>query len=317
MALNDSRRLAVAALLLVALGVSHAGANFAAVSGFSGRNGATCVSCHTLAPAPFTPPEANAVLEGLPEGWMPGKTYALTVRVEGGPDALPAPQPRGGFEMATSGGAFGIPAEFQEQLRLVEPTEVTYLPAGTLLREWKVEWTAPGLAIEPAPVQFWLAVLAANGNHLVASNTSDGGERFDAADHLTAVILPSPAATTLWQAIPLLAPEASATRDASGWSVAGRHPDGNATHLAFRLDDGPWETRATGTSWRLLFPNLAGDHTVTVRSEGVGRASPEATLVLDGPAALPFTQETPTHPLLPLAALLASLLLLNLRRIKP
>ncbi len=306
-----------ALLVFVALAASHAGANFAAVSGFSGRNGATCISCHTLAPAPFTPPEANAVLEGLPEGWMPGETYALTVRVEGGPDALPAPQPRGGFEMATSAGTFHIPVGFEEQLRIVEETEVTYRPAGTLLREWKVEWVAPNLAREPAPVHFWLAVLAANGNHLIASNTSDGGERFDAADHLSVAVPPSLAATTLWQALPLIAPEAAAARDASGWSVAGRHPDGNATHLAFRLDDGPWERRATGTSWRLLFPNLAGDHVVTVQSEGAGRASPETTVILDGPATVPFTQETPIHPVLPLAALLAATLFLQSRRIQP
>ena len=58
-----------------------------------------CASCHNQA-HPLQD-DAQAVLEGLPAVWEPGQTYPLTIRIEGGPDPLPAPQPQGGFEIAT------------------------------------------------------------------------------------------------------------------------------------------------------------------------------------------------------------------------
>lgn len=280
MALNQPRWLAVAALALVALCVSQAAANFAASPGFSGRSGATCLACHTVAPFPFTAPVATAVFEGVPEGWEPSAAYTFTIRVEGGPDPLPAPAPQGGFEIASNGGAFRIPASMSANLRLVEPTEVTYTAAGTLMREWTVEWVAPGLEAKPVPVTFWVAVLAANGNHVVATNTSDGGERFDAADSLVRVVPPSTAAQTAWLALSLRLPVATAERDEAGWTIVGRHVDGNASALAYRLDDGPWQRRDTGTSWRIVLPGLAGAHTIALRSEGLGRASPELAIAL-------------------------------------
>src|SRR5436853_5440481 len=83
--------LALAGLLAgAAWAAQDAQANFAASPGFSGRNGATCLACHTVAPVGHV--DATAVLQGLPAGWEVGKTYTLTIRVEGGPTAMPAPQ---------------------------------------------------------------------------------------------------------------------------------------------------------------------------------------------------------------------------------
>ena len=223
-------------------------ANFAASPGFSGRNGATCLACHTVAPVGHA--EAAAVLEGLPDAWDVGTSYTLTVRVEGGPMAMPAPQPQGGLDLSIDGGALSVPESMKGLLRTPSDQEITYLPAGTLQRQWAVTWTAPGLAERPAPRHAWLAVLAANGNHVIASNASDGGERLDSAANLTATIPPSAAAVAAWEALPLRAPSANVRLDGSTATLDGHHLDGNATALWFRLDDGPWQSRATGPGWR-------------------------------------------------------------------
>lgn len=310
MALNHPVRLAVAAFALVLC--ASAAANFAASPGFSGRQGVTCIACHTLTPAPFAPPEATAILEGLPAAWDVGATYRLTVRVEGGPAAMPAPQPQGGFDLAANAGTFAIPDSMTANLRIVAASgEVTYTEAGTLMRQWEVDWTAPGLAKRPAEATLWLAVIAANGNHVVATNTSDGGERFDAAAHLVATVPASAAAEAAWKALPLAAPEAKAERGDGGWNIAGRHLDGNASRLAFRLDDGAWLRRDTAANWRLAFPGLAGAHTLTVQSEGADRASPPLTLLLPATGEASVGREgerpAPTPLLVPLAALAAAL----------
>ncbi|HLF16578.1 MAG TPA: choice-of-anchor V domain-containing protein, partial [Candidatus Thermoplasmatota archaeon] len=136
--------------------VGQASANFAASDGFSGRNGSTCVSCHAD-PHPLYD-DARAVLEGLPDSWLPGAAYSLTIRVEGGPLALPPPAPQGGFEIEASQGRFRQPAGFEDLLRQPLPWRVSYEPAGSLRREWTVEWIAPGLEEPPAAADFWLAV---------------------------------------------------------------------------------------------------------------------------------------------------------------
>lgn len=313
MALN---RLLAAAALAAVLGGSawlaqDAAANFADAAGFSGRGGATCVACHTVAPFPFTPPPATAVLEGLPEAWDAGQAYALTVRVEGGPPAMPAPAPQGGFDLAMDGGLLAVPAGSEGLLRAPTEQEVTYLPAGTLMREWQVHWTAPTLAAEPRPVQVWLAVLAANGNHVVASNASDGGERLDASAHLALAVPPSQATLDAWRALPLLPPEGRAETLEPYVLLAGRHADRNATHLGWRVDGGAWQERATGPDWRLRLDGLGpGPHTVDYRSEGAGRASPEQRLAVDVPGfavGLPGGRETPALPLPLLLAALGAL----------
>lgn len=251
-------------------------ANFADSAGFSGRAGANCLACHTLAPFPFTPPAATAILAGLPDAWQVGERYDLTIRVDGGPDAMPAPQPQGGFDLAVSAGRLEIPPDFADLLRNPSSDEVTYRPAGTLMREWKTTWIAPDLATQPRPATVWLAVLAANGNHVISTNVSDGGERFDSTASMILIVPPTPEAETAWRALPLAAPTSAARVDGKTAIVEGRHLDQNASALRWRIDGGKWNERETGPDWRLEFPGLsAGTHKVTVQSVGAGRASPE------------------------------------------
>lgn len=320
MALNPLLSAAVLAGLLAGSAwlAQDAGANFAASPGFSGRTGPTCLACHTEAPVGHE--TAAAALDGLPVEWEPGKTYRLTIRVEGGPTAMPAPAPQGGFDLSIDGGSFAVPAGFEGKERIPNPQEITYLPDGTLMREWQADWTAPGLESRPSAHGVWLAVLAANGNHVVAANTSDGGERFDSVASLTATIAPAPSALEAWKALPLLAPEASATVDGEGAAqVAGRHLDGNATSIVWSLDGGDWQSRSTGAEWRIRLEGLSpGSHRLTYRSEGSDRVSPEASLGLDVPGFaldLGHGHDAPAPAVLPLLALLATVLLV--RRPRP
>jgi hypothetical protein len=313
--------LALAALLGGSAWLAQdAQANFADSAGFSGRGGATCIACHTLAPAPLTPPPAAAVIEGLPAAWDPGQAYALTLRVEGGPSALPAPAPQGGFDLSLDAGTLSFPPEMDGLLRNPNAQEVTYLPEGTMRREWQVVWTAPGLEQRPRPVQLWMAVVSADGNHVVALNASDGGERFDAVDAIAFALPASSAAEAAWRALPLLPPAAEAASTELRTIVAGRHADGNATHIAWRLDGGQWTVREAGAEWRVRLDGLeAGPHTFAVRSEGADRASPETTVRFDVPGFaidLPGGKDTPAPPapLLLLCLLALAVVALRSRR---
>lgn len=270
-----------------------ASANFAASPGFSGRNGATCLACHTVAPIGHV--DATAIIEGLPESWTPGQTYHLSIRVEGGPQAMPAPQPQGGLDLSIDGGALSVPAPMQGLLRTPNPQEITYLPAGTLMRAWQADWTAPNLAERPADRHVWLAVLAADGNHVVATNTSDGGERFDSAANLTATVPPSDAALAAWRGLPLLAPTATVEVHGGDAHLEGRHADGNATSVLWRLDGGPWASRASGPAWRIDLEGLrAGAHRLDFRSEGSDRRSPDQTVSFEVPGlVLPGSRASP------------------------
>lgn len=310
--LNHLHRGAVLALLVSVAAASQVAGNFADAAGFSGRNGVDCTACHTPAPAISVP--AQAVLEGLPDAWDADATYSIRVAVTGGPSPLPG-GPQGGFDIATDAGAFAVAPDQAGLLRAVGPQEVTYYPDGTLSRSWEVTWTAPGLDAEPVAATVWLAVLAANGNHNAQLNLSDGGERFDSAAALVRLLPPSDATLARWQAMPLAEPLLASAQARDGTlELTGRHADGNATHIAWRIGDAPWQERATGPAWRLALD--AGSHDVAIRSAGSGRVSPELLV----PAASPATavqaeprEELSSSALLPLL-LVAGLGALILRR---
>ncbi len=308
--------IAILALYGCALAAGQASGTFADSAGFSGRNGFTCVSCHQP-PSPTN--DALAHLDGLPTAWDLGVSYDLTIRVTGGPPGMPAPQPQGGFDLAVSSGRLsGDP----QLLRTPSHDEITYRPAGTMQREWHVTWQAPNLAVQPTAIHFWLAVLAANGNHVVATNTSDSGETLDAAAALQVDVPPSAATVAAWQGLPLRAPSATPLLQAT-WIVDGEQRDLNATGIGLRLDGGSWISRDAGSQWRVLIPDSAS-HVLEVRSEGAGRESPVVTLHMALPsAATDHTPDGAAHtspavgPAFSLVALLGATRLLAIRRPRP
>ncbi len=255
----------VVALVLVAIAV-QVEATFASSTGFSGRN-ADCTVCH--APAA---PAATAHLDGVPEAWRPGETYDLQLRVTGGPLAMPDPQPKGGFELEAEAGTVGPGVGMSGLLRFPAPAVATYEPQGTLRRDWSVTWTAPAAHTPPTDVTLWLAVMAANGNHVIATNTTDGGEQGDAVATLQRTIPPAADVITAWQAIPLAAPVVDRIEQVGNdVRIIGHHVDSNATHLSYRVAGAPWVQVDAPGEWRL---RINGDPTlVELRSTGYGRVS--------------------------------------------
>ncbi len=264
-------RLAVFWILATAL-AGTAVADFAGVEGFSGRV-ADCSSCHVASDAA---PPAQVTIEGLPSQWETNTTYPLTVTVTGGPPALPAPQPQGGFELEVSAGSLSIPSNMVGLLRSVSPTAMTYTPEGTQMRTWNVAWTTPSLNQQPAAVGVWVAGVSANGNHVVATNVSDAGEHGDQSATWHGTIYPHAETLLAWKILPLQAPSVSG----AGTELTGRHMDDNATHLAWRINDADWQRRATGTQWRLNL-DAAIDGILEVRSEGKDRVSPAVRIAFD------------------------------------
>lgn len=287
--------------ILAALVAGTSAADFAGVEGFSGRV-ADCTSCHV--PSPIAP-AATVTLDGLPDAWQPETSYALTVTVHGGPPALPAPQPQGGFELESSAGHLTVPPEMEGLLRSAAPTVMTYTPDGTLRRSWNITWIAPNLDAAPDTVGFWVAAIAANGNHIIAGGASDAGEHGDQTAVATATVPVHEDAHAAWLALPLAPP---VVLDKPGTLLEGRHADDNATHLAWRFVGQDWLRRPTGTAWRL---HLEGGHdgTLELRSEGMGRTSPSVLVTrTDGASTIhegaPAPQRDAPLPLWPALSLL-------------
>jgi hypothetical protein len=314
--LNLARGAALGAILALAAvwAVQQSEANFGVVQGASGIAGVTCASCHQ--PPHPTRDDAAVRIDGLPAAWTPGATYPLTLSVAGGPDPLPPPAPQGGFDIATDGGTLAPAPGNDALMLLVSPREASYTPEGSLRRSWQLVWTAPGLETRPARVTFWLAGLAANGNHVVALGAADGGETLDAAAATVAHADPAPEADAAWRAMPLVPPVANATAATDGWRVDGHHADANATHLLWRTDGGPWQLRQTGREWRLLLP--PGAHHLEYRSDGADRRSPVQDLEVGGGDA-PASAGPPTRaaPALALASAAAALALASIARRRP
>lgn len=255
--------------LALAIGVQ---ATFAASVGFSGRH-ADCTVCHT---APALQP-ATANLEA-PTTWSPGETYTFEASVSGGPDVLLPFRPQGGFEMEADAGDFVIPVGQAELYRTPRDGVITYEPPATLQRAWSLTWQAPPAWQEPAPVTFWLAVMAANGDHDAQLNRSSGGERGDAVDTLSITIPAAPEAVAAWQALPLSPPIVVRTTETeAGWLLEGMHGDDNATHLVVTRGDVERRIPTEGTWTVELEGPLAG----VLHAEGASRRSADVDLGSD------------------------------------
>lgn len=280
--------------------------NFNAATGFSGKNGFTCTSCHNvpdLGPAggEIYPEPATVTLDGLPEAWDLGQTYELTVTVTGGPPALPAPAPQGGFEIETDQGVFTPIDATAHLIDVYHPDRlaVTYTVEGTLVREWTLEWTAPVLPQPenidteawsfgldqldeaPAPAGFWVAAMAANGNHVVALGMGDGGELGDSVDAIHVSVPPSQAALDGWAEVRLSPPvlvEQDApieVRAGEPFTLRFKQTDPRATHAQYRVNDGDWNLIQTAQFWDLAFSKglVPGDHVLDIYSASVDLVS--------------------------------------------
>ena len=269
-------------VLAAALLAGHAQANCNAAEGFSGRV-ADCTSCH--ATPPLMDDDANLVVEGLPAAWDVATTYRVSIRVDDGPMAREG-LPQGGFDMEVLGGRLdsvdGLTKPYYDR-------GMSYTVDGAMVRSWELAWTAPDLSRPPAPLDIWVAGMAADGGHTQTIG-GDQSEKYDSVDTFHTVIPPSQAAIDAWRALPLAAPTWTLVEG----EIRGQHADGNATHLAWRTGD-DWERRATGDNWRIV-PPATGD--LWVRSEGSDRVSPEVQVLRRGEIPQPAPVEDAPFPFL-------------------
>ncbi len=114
-----------------------------------------CKVCHSDAKP--IPPQ-DIVIKGLPQYYVPGKAYKITIEIKDVNKCTPAMLHCGGFALQASAGQFKIIDHVHTQLK---GNMVTLTAEGAKMKVWTVEWIAPKT---PKPVTFKVAVLAANSD---------------------------------------------------------------------------------------------------------------------------------------------------------
>jgi hypothetical protein len=276
----------VAALLLAGVAfAASAESRFADAEGFSGMHGVTCVSCHFPETVELGT-AAQVLLEGVPAAWDAGTSYALRVEVRGGPPANPIPgTPQAGFDIETDGGGFVPVAAMEGYVRLPSRQEATYTGLGTTLRAWDLTWEAPTETEYPRNVTFFLAAIAANGNHLMGGPNVTG-ERGDRATAIVRTIPPSEMTWDRWNRLPIEPPRvfSYAPPEAGGSSVLTGEVPSFADGAEVRIDAGNWRgaTGAPGFSFPLP-PWSPGPHVVEIRTVWGLRVSEPVLLAFNAP----------------------------------
>jgi hypothetical protein len=140
------------AVFLIA-GFCVAAAGFASLS-YGHNNSAPnfeCGTCHQGDSAP------NIVaIEGLPKGFVPGKTYRLTLKVTS--DLQSMGDVSGGFAMETTAGELIVMDKKNTQK---SGGMLTHTQEGSALRTWNIGWKAPA---KREAVTISIMALAANGD---------------------------------------------------------------------------------------------------------------------------------------------------------
>lgn len=241
-------------------------AKFAQTENFSGRNGVDCGACHT-AQLDAASPEARVILTGLPAQWDADQSYPLAIRVEGGPTPLPG-RSQAGFDLEVDQGRLSAGAAMDGLLRFPDAQEATYTGNGTLVREWAVVWTAPSAEMQPQETNFWLAGLAANGNHN-PQGPEIMGEIGDRDHKVHERIGPSAATLEKWRTAPLPAPTLNARSSYGPYDVhriTGQAPLG-AERVEWRVDAGIFASANGTRPFFFDLPKIApGNHMVEVRA---------------------------------------------------
>jgi hypothetical protein len=129
----------------------------------------TCYQCHF--DGVLNPPEGTLLLEGVPDAYVPGQVYPITVHLAG-----PGLQ-RGGFELAarySDGAQQGqqagslqatselIAVDLDGAVQYLRHTKAGTLPAVPDTIQWAFVWQAPASGTEA--VVFHVAANAANGD---------------------------------------------------------------------------------------------------------------------------------------------------------
>jgi hypothetical protein len=136
-------------LLVLALGITA----LITSTGHSHNNSAPnleCTGCHQGEGA------AEVKIEGLPEKYIPGKTYKITLTVVSGNASLG--DVAGGFALEASAGELIVSDKKNTQL---SDGFITHTKEGSAFRKWAIGWKAPATNIT---VDITVMAVAANGD---------------------------------------------------------------------------------------------------------------------------------------------------------
>lgn len=135
--------------LVIAFGITA----FVVSTGNSHNNSAPnleCTGCHQGEGS------AEVKIDGLPEKYIPGKTYKMTLMIVSGNAS--SGDVAGGFALEASGGELIVSDKKNTQL---SGSFITHTQEGSALRKWTIGWKAPA---DNAPVDLTVMAVAANGD---------------------------------------------------------------------------------------------------------------------------------------------------------
>jgi len=109
-------------------------AGLALPTGIGGTITSSGCSCHGSAPSD----DVSVQLTGLPDSFLSGETYNLTITIEGGPEV--GGENAGGFNLAVDAGTLVAVDDF---VQILSTQDATHTDAGNDLRNWSLQWIAP------------------------------------------------------------------------------------------------------------------------------------------------------------------------------
>lgn len=119
--------------------------------------------CHSTAPAS----DASLSVVGFPQTYEAGKTYTVTVSLEG-PEPTKATN-TGGFFLGVSDGELSVPSATEGKARVFSKTTATHTAQGNDQRTWTLYWQAPAAGT---------VTVTAYGNAVNGNEVNDDGDHW-------------------------------------------------------------------------------------------------------------------------------------------
>lgn len=116
-----------------------------------------CISCHEGEMVPEI-----VKIDGIPQSYVPGKTYTMTVIVKSGLESMS--ESKGGFSLEVSAGKLLV--KDKKNTQLINGF-LTHTQEGNELRRWVFQWRAPS---EKTDVVLTVMAVAANGDYSPAGD---------------------------------------------------------------------------------------------------------------------------------------------------
>ncbi len=117
-----------------------------------------CYACHSGGTAP-----AYVNLKGLPDKYIPGGIYNITLTVDS--DNQSFGEVQGGFSIVTKGGELGVT---DKENTLFSYPYLTHTKEGSNMRQWNFIWRAPG---QEMTAEIQVMAVAANGDFSPAGDS--------------------------------------------------------------------------------------------------------------------------------------------------